>query len=188
MEKTEFFAINTHILKDVCGEYNIKLDGDKIHYNGVEYTYLSSGLCREVYRSECGNWVLKIPIGDVFDYFKVTDCGDLLNHSTIHNLLEYSAYVNCPPELKKYFAHTELLDYGWLRQEYVDVFSYPYSVTLRELGKRPIDGSVCVFDFDPVIDFVIHQYRCDFDFCFSETAKSHFNYKVADFIKETFKC
>lgn len=182
MEKTEFFAIDTHILKDVCGEYNIKLDGDKIHYNGVEYTYLSSGLCREVYRSECGNWVLKIPIGDF------PETPEFIDYRTLHNLLEYSSYVHCPDDLKPYFAYTELLDYGWLRQEYVDVFSYPYSVTLRELGKRPVDGSICVFDFDPVIDFVIHQYRCDYDFCFSETAKNHFNYKVADIIKETFKC
>lgn len=186
MENTEFFAINTRVLKDVCGEYDIKLDKNKIHYNGVEYTYLSSGLCREVYRSECGKWVLKIPKGDLYDNFIIKS--DALDYTTMHNVLEYRAYINAPTEFKPYLAYTEMLDYGWLRQEYVEVFESILIPNLRELGKRPGDGSICVFDFDRIIDWALRYEECTYDACIAPDAHYLFDYGCINTIKRLYNC
>lgn len=53
--------------------------------------------------------------------------------------------------LNEYSAKTELLDHGWIKQEYVEVFDFYYSHDLRELGKKS-DGQICLFDYDPIVN------------------------------------
>lgn len=140
--------------RDDLGRYEIKFHNSHVTYKGVDYTYLSSGLCREVYISPCRTFVLKVPVHELYepkivDFEKVEWFG--ISWNIRHNLLEHWAYVNCPDEFKREFAHTELLEFGWLKQEYVDVKRVDLTHNFREIGIRPLDGSQCLFDFDPLI-------------------------------------
>ena len=60
------------------------------------------------------------------------------------------AYEECPKEFKKYLARTELIEHGWVRQEFVKVIPLTFRHDLKELGQRE-DGSFCIFDFDPLL-------------------------------------
>lgn len=139
---------------DDLGKYNIRYDGKVITYKGVDYTYFSSGLCREVFISPCRTFVLKVPVHELYEP-KIVDFNSVdwfeLSWPIRHNILEFWTYEICPFEFKHEFAHTELLDFGWLKQEYVDVHRIDLTHNFREIGVRPLDGSKCIFDFDPLI-------------------------------------
>ena len=62
---TENKLNNQSILTD--GHYNIEKHGHSFKYEDKLYTYHSSGLARCVYRSECGKYVIKVPIGGHFE-------------------------------------------------------------------------------------------------------------------------
>lgn len=147
------------ILSD--GHYNIEKHGHSFRYEDKLYSYHSSGLARCVCRSECGKYVIKVPIGGNFEdeeelkehlinNFRYADC------TITHNIGEAKAYEECPKEYKKYLAKTELLPNCWVRQEFVKVLkcSFTGMHDLREIGKRE-DGSICIFDYDPLLtDFI----------------------------------
>jgi hypothetical protein len=47
--------------------------GQSFVYDDTKYTYIASGLCRYVFKSECGKFVIKVPIGDVLSNSEITD-------------------------------------------------------------------------------------------------------------------
>lgn len=138
---------------DIPGFYNIRKDGMAVSLGGTEYAYISSGLCREVFRS--GRDVVKLPVFEVYDNPDVTvDVSELAWHTipwpAMHNICEANCYKQCPDDLKPFFAKTELVDYCWVKQEFVEVVPYYHSAYLREVGYREVDGKwhICLFDYD----------------------------------------
>jgi hypothetical protein len=142
---------------DIEGRYDIQLHNMKLVWDGVEYTYHASGLCRSVYISPCKTFVLKVPydhmaVSSMMSYEHVIDIWRYMDVTAIHNVLEVIAYEQCPDDLKHWFAHSELLPMGWVKQEYVEVVPIRYAHNMREVGIRPSTGQVCLFDYDYVID------------------------------------
>lgn len=143
-----------HIAK--AGIYNIKKEGHSFEYDGKLWTYWNSGLAREVYMSDCGKWVIKVPISN---YFQEKEIGEYLDElyscappSIQHNIGEAEAYAACPAEFKGCLAKTELLPNCWVRQEFVKVHEiFTGDHRFREIGQRE-DGSWCIFDYDPLLD------------------------------------
>lgn len=153
---TEYILNDNSIKSD--GHYNIMKHGESFTYENVVYTYYSSGLCRTVYLSACGKFVIKVPNGSFHD--TISDLEEFLKNnfkhadpSITHNLGEGLAYADCPKEYKNYLAKTELLPNCWVRQEFVEVLecSFTGKHDLREIGRRS-DGSFCIFDYDPLLD------------------------------------
>lgn len=164
---TENKLNNQSVLSD--GHYNIEKHGHSFRYEDKLYTYHSSGLARTVYRSECGKYVIKVPIGGYFEDeeelkehltndFRYADC------TITHNVGEARAYKDCPNEYKTYLAKTELLPNCWVRQEFVEVLkcSFTDMHDFREIGKRE-DGTFCIFDYDPLLDNFIWDGRCNWE-------------------------
>lgn len=148
------------------GHYNIVKHGESFEFDGQKYTYWSSGLCREVYKSECGKFVIKVPYN--YSYYQ-EDWNELLKNgefryadvSIKHNYYEAIAYKSCPKKYKKHLAKTQLLPNCWIKQEFVEVIKLSgFGADLREIGKRE-DGSFCIFDFDPLLN-------SDFEFSMAE--------------------
>lgn len=143
--------------KDELGKYEIKFHNQSVMYNDVEYKYYSSGLCRIVYIDPDYKFVLKIPNHDLYDdhLYNFNPLDKLSWHelpwSVRHNFLEFWAYEQCPDDLKHWFAKTELIDHGWLKQEFVKVVEINYHHNFREIGQK-FDDQYCLFDFDPLID------------------------------------
>ena len=149
------------------GFYDIQKHGESFVFDGKRYEYHNSGLARCVYRSECGEWVIKVPYVDMFSK---DDLADWLNERTWkfahpsvhHNYYEALAYEKCPKRYKGMLAKTELLKNCWVRQEFVEVLDcsdFTNRHDFREIGKRE-DGSFCVFDYDPLLsNFVFNG--CD---------------------------
>ena len=156
MITTENKLNDSKVLTD--GHYEIIKHGQSFKYDGKEYTYHSSGLARCVYISHCGNFVIKVPIGSNFESEK-----ELAMHleknlkyadpSITHNYGEAMAYKDCPDEFKVFLAKSELLPNCWVKQEFVEVVKCGFTGRhdLREIGRRK-DGSICIFDFDPLLD------------------------------------
>lgn len=140
-----------------AGKYDIKFHNSELEWNGERFKYHSSGLCRQVYVSEDRTFVIKVPVADIYDLsYLDSDVLDALRWKHLdwpikHNILEALAYEQCPEYFKKYFAKTELLDHGWIKQEFVEVFDFIHSHDLRELGRK-YDGQICLFDYDPIIN------------------------------------
>lgn len=152
---TERNLNNSSILSD--GHYNIEKHGHSFRYENKLYTYLSSGLARCVYRSDCGKYVIKVPLGSfVLDEEEIKDFLEnnfrYADPTITHNIGEARAYEDCPKEYKKYLAKTELLPNCWVRQEFVEVLTCSFTGRhdLREIGKRK-NGSICIFDYDPLL-------------------------------------
>jgi len=133
--------------------YDIVKKDESFLYEGKTWTYYNSGLAREVYVSDCGNFVIKIPITTLFiegDEKRWEKNIHRCPPSVKHNYYEALAYEECPKEFKKYLARTELIEHGWVRQEFVKVIPLTFRHDLKELGQRE-DGSFCIFDFDPLL-------------------------------------
>lgn len=136
-----------------AGFYNFENSSSSVSFNGIKFDYFSSGLLREVYISPCKKYVLKVPITeDLYDFEKedikryLNGGADYYAHLSIrHNICEAMVYEECPKEYKHMFAVTELLDNGWLKQEYVDVKS-TYDANCKEIGIK--DGQYKFFDCD----------------------------------------
>lgn len=140
---SSMMMVDLHIqvcdLLDEPGYFKFAYSDTEIEYNGELYKYHSSGLAREVFISKCGKWVIKIPVSDS-------------GVCVMHNLMEALAYYEASAPDKELLARTELLENGWIRQEFVDVFESNIGlVDFRELGKAK-DGRIVVFDFDPLLE------------------------------------
>lgn len=161
--------IVTHIITenhlnddDYVGAYDISKHNETITYKGQKYTYHNSGLCRSVYRSLCGKFVIKTPTDcdidtkqeyeDMMDAIKNRGKTYFVPISVNHNLYEYEAYAEAPPQMKKYLAKTDLLPNGWIKQEFVRVKKVPlvFDSSKREVGITK-EGNYVIFDFDPFL-------------------------------------
>lgn len=155
-DKFECFIFDSRQMTDIHGHYDIKMHDSKIEWEGVDYEYHSSGLVRCVYISPCRTFVLKVPIAEMYSQPIMTkqfmDETGHISFAAEHNILEALAYEQCPDDLKHWFAKTEMLPMGWLKQEYVDVHPMSYSHNMREIGIRPSDGQKCLFDYNIIID------------------------------------
>ncbi len=131
---------------DKGGEFNVAMTNKKYVYNNVTYTYIASGHMRDVFVSDCGRWVVKLPStkNTFFEYFAPTDTLSL-NPPLLHNLHEYNCYVGAPEIFKKHIAKCELLPNGVLLQEFVTV-KY-IGGFYREIGYRA-NGDCVIFDCD----------------------------------------
>lgn len=107
---------------NMLGEINISKVGSIITLEGVEYKYLATGLCREVYYSADTHYVIKVPKQaewacnmDSFEY-----PGNKPHSVSVdHNIAEAQMYAECPQHLKDRLPETTLLDNGWVKQSFV---------------------------------------------------------------------
>jgi hypothetical protein len=136
---------------DPGGYEKLQLRGSKLQYLDQEWTYLASGLSRDVFRSECGTKVLKIPqrVWKTDNTEWELSLNDQWEYD--HNRLEFQVYDEAPEWCKKHIAKTELTDEHLVIQEYVDVH-YIGDAYWRELGYRE-DGTCVIFDCDIFLDF-----------------------------------
>lgn len=158
---------------NMLGEINISKINDTIALNGIEYKYLASGLCREVYYSKDTQYIIKIPkqkesLCD-FNSFDYSD-NTFSTVSIDHNIAEAQMYDDCPEHLKEKLPETILLANGWIKQAYVDVikvtnqtkYSNIISFGIREYGKHKGKGTF--FDFCFMMrDFKKPEYGWDWD-------------------------
>lgn len=144
--------------------YEISKHGQKFVYDSKTWDYHNSGLARCVYRSDCGKFVIKVPICSLFDELEIDELLSTglkyAGPSIHHNYYEAMAYDQCPEEYKPFLANTEILPNCWIRQEFVEVIKINTNRhDFREIGKRE-DGTYCIFDFDPLLrDFKFMGYK-----------------------------
>ena len=118
---------------DLGGQFELIKAQTTVIHNNREYTYISSGLVRDVFVSQDGRWVLKIP--KRFDSWGFE-----------HNRLEVEAYDEAPDWCKKHVAESYLTKEGYVIQEYLDIH-YIGDSYWRELGYRE-DHTQVIFDCD----------------------------------------
>lgn len=127
------------VIKDITdkgGMFDITKQFSRFIYNSKEWTYIATGLVREVFRSDCGNFVIKIPKSEYrFD----------------HNILEWEVYRDAPDWCKEHIAKTELTKENYVIQEYVKV-NLDAGNFYREIGNREADGKLVIFDCDIFLD------------------------------------
>ena len=172
---------------DFDGRYEYNKHNDVVTYDNLDYVYHSSGLCRIVFVNKEHNYVLKIP----HDIREDENFANWLNDPKLkrflpiaikHNLYEGLAYQNAPEKYKKYLAKTELLDNGWLKQEYCDIYKISISHDFREFGITE-DFRAVMFDYDKLIFNDRHDvYETPFYECLEPLIT-----KCEDYIKETHK-
>lgn len=144
MKNYEYLQVTNFV--DPGGYYNLELRNAKLQFRNQEWKYLASGLSRDVFVSEDGKSVLKIPQrvwkDDIdFDGLKMEDRWEFG-----HNRLEVECYNEAPEWCKKYIAKSEITEEGFEIQEFVNVH-YIGDAYWRELGYRE-DGTQVIFDCD----------------------------------------
>ena len=128
------------ILNDVDGYVDFLKVGAVITHENIKYTYIASGGMRDVFRSEDGLKVLKLP----------TKKNCMFDSALKHNILEFRCYDEAPDWCKNNIAKSELTKEGFIIQEFVDV-KRGLNNYYRELGVKT-DGSWVVFDCDIFLD------------------------------------
>lgn len=121
------------IASDNGGEFSLSKKGSVFTHDNKKYTYIASGLVRDVYVSEDRKTVIKVP--KVKSYWGFD-----------HNRLEVEAYNEAPEWCKKHIAVSTLTDDGYVIQEYLNV-NPDCGAFFRELGKRE-NGDIVIFDCD----------------------------------------
>jgi hypothetical protein len=123
-------------ITDKGGVFDITKQYQKFIYNGKEWSYIASGLVRDVFKSDCGKYVIKIP----------------RNPNRIdHNILEFEAYRDAPEWCKKNVAVTELTKDNYVIQEYLKI-NPDAGNFFREIGIRISNGTLVIFDCDIFLD------------------------------------
>jgi hypothetical protein len=147
---------------DPGGYEKLQLRGSKLQYLDQEWSYLASGLSRDVFRSECGTKVLKIPqrVWKTDNTEWELSLNDQWEYD--HNRLEFQVYDESPEWCKKHIAKTELTDEHLVIQEYVDVH-YIGDAYWREIGYRE-DGTTVIFDCDIFLDFSMKKPNSGFKY------------------------
>ena len=132
---------------DEGGTFVKGMERKTIKVEGKEFTYIKSGLCRNVFISPCGEWVAKVPIVDksLSIYFSERLQITRLPFHFTHNELEYQAYIECPEIFLPHLAETKILEDGTIIQKFVDVFQVAFG---NSLGRCKTTGAIQVFDFD----------------------------------------
>jgi hypothetical protein len=162
-------SIQLEQMENTDGYYNVRFHDNIINYHGVDYKYHASGLSREVYISPCRTYVLKIPreyhtalANDTFQEFKKSYC------STVeHNINEFLAYDEAPPQYKSMIAKTELIEEtAWIKQEFVEVKKVRgFDFKFREVGITK-DGNFVMFDLDPLMVTGFDRPKEGFDYSY----------------------
>jgi len=128
--------ISTVDITDKGGVFDVTKQFTKFIYQGVTYSYIATGFVREVFKSEDGLSVIKIPKSE----------------SRIdHNILEYEVYRDAPEWCKSHIAKTELTKDNYVIQEFVKV-NPDAGNFYREIGTRESDGKAVIFDCDIFLD------------------------------------
>jgi hypothetical protein len=130
--------LEQHIATDITdkgGIYDIAKMYQKIKYNGKEWSYIASGLVRDVFKSDCGKFVIKIPRNP---------------HRIDHNILEFEAYRDAPDWCKTHIAITELTKDNYVIQEFLKI-NPDAGNFFREVGIRN-DRTIVIFDCDIFLD------------------------------------
>lgn len=122
---------------DNGGYYDLQRHKTTVVYNEQTYTYIATGLVRDVFISPDGLTVLKVP--KRFDTWGFE-----------HNRLEVECYNEAPDWCKKHIAISELTPEGYVIQEYLDI-NCDAGNYYRELGFRK-DGTCVIFDCDIFLD------------------------------------
>lgn len=143
---TEHIIISN--ITDLGGMYDITKQFKKFVYQDIEYTYIATGLVRDVFRSDCGKWVIKIP---------------KQKYRIDHNILEYEVYRDAPDWCKLHIAETKLTKDNYVIQEYVKVNPCAGNY-YRELGIRESDGRTVIFDCDIFLDHSMEKPRLGFKY------------------------
>lgn len=159
LDQTERIVLDS-ALRDLPGTFDLNRAGERIALDGKTYNYLSTGHQRVVYRSECGKWVVKAPRNTGWDDHSATllaeyKQGDLkerfLPYTFLHNWHEAQAYAECPEEYRDFLAVTEYLpEFGWVKQEYVEVYRTFADSDMIESGVTGA-GKVVMFDMDALM-------------------------------------
>ena len=118
---------------DQGGQFELIKSKTTITHNNKEYRYIATGLARDVFVSEDGKWVIKVP-------------KNFYPWGFSHNALEVEAYNEAPVWCKKHIAESYLTEEGYVLQEYLNVH-YIGDAYWRELGYRE-DGTQVIFDCD----------------------------------------
>lgn len=171
---------------DKGGEFTLAMKNKKFVYNNQNYTYLASGYMRDVFISDCGKWVIKLPTfkSQFFEYWIPTDLKNL-TPPLMHNLHEYHCYLEAPQIYKKHIAKCELLPNGALLQEFVKVRQiggYYREIGYRENGYRE-NGDCVVFDCDCFLENFekpVNGYKYFETF---ENLAHYFPKEIAEFVK-----
>lgn len=132
---------------DPGGYHNLELHNATIQYRNQSWKYIASGLARDVFVSDDGKSVIKIPKR----VWKHDVDNDISFFEFDHNRLEVECYNEAPDWCKKYIAKSELTEDGFEIQEFVKVH-YIGDAYWRELGYRE-DGTTIVFDCDIFLSF-----------------------------------
>lgn len=135
-------------ITDKGGMFDIMKQHHKFQYNGKEWSYIATGLVREVFRSDCGNFVIKIPKA---------------NYGFNHNILEYEVYRDAPNWCKDYIAVTKLTKDNYVIQEYLKI-NPDCGNYFRELGVRGTDNKTIIFDCDIFLDHNMKKPKLGFKY------------------------
>lgn len=129
----EYSILQLQNYVDLGGSYELQHHKSTIVHKEETYTYIASGLSRDVFVSTDGKWVLKIP--QKFDSWGFE-----------HNKLEVDCYNEAPDWCKTHVAESYLTEEGYVLQEFLNVH-YIGDAYWRELGYRE-DETCVIFDCD----------------------------------------
>lgn len=141
----------------MVGELDVRRIGNKIAYKGIEYTYKASGFCREVYVSPDKTHVIKVPkcgwgfCNGIPHDLPYPNPDESRETAIDHNIYEAEIYEQASDYHKSLLPKTEILETGWIKQEYCEVLrgSYLFGFgSTAEYGLRCSDGQATILDFD----------------------------------------
>ena len=147
MKEYSILQISNHI--DKGGVYELLKGGTTIVHKQQTYTYLATGLVRDVFISLDGKTVIKIP-----KYFNKTGFE--------HNRLEVECYNEAPNWCKKNIAKAVITKEGYVIQEFLKI-NPDCGNYYRELGFRE-DGTCVIFDCDIFLDFKFEKLKTGFKY------------------------
>jgi hypothetical protein len=147
MQKYEILNIANYV--DKGGVFELIKKSTTIVHDKETYTYVATGLVRDVFVSTDGKTVIKVP--------KRFDA-----HGFEHNRLEVEAYNEAPEWCKKHVAISRLTDEGYCIQEYLKI-NPDCGNYYRELGFRE-DGTCVVFDCDIFLDYMFKKGKKGFKY------------------------
>ncbi len=174
-------VVTTNTVQDISGTIDYSKIGTVLMFEGKPHKYLKSGLCRAVYISDCGTYVLKVAKGNVsssFLEFTKEGIADPMCSELLHNIFEAKCYTDAPDNIKPLLAKTELLPNCVIKQEFVKVeeVNYGYGMYnfIREIGTT-LEGQKVLFDYDYLLpDFV--EPKTGFDYAKLERAFKDLKY------------
>ena len=147
MNNYNILQIANHV--DTGGQFELIHAQTTVTHNNKEYTYIATGLARDVFVSQDGKWVIKVPKN--FDSWGFA-----------HNALEVEAYNEAPGWCKKHIAESYLTEEGYVIQEFLNI-RYIGDAYWRELGYRE-DETCVIFDCDILLNSHFEKPKSGFQY------------------------